>query len=63
MLACSWDLGSCVQSELLGSGGDSGPQAPLLRSLSRTADCTCENAFVNESQIDMSAFRQLRRLN
>ncbi|KAK4141252.1 uncharacterized protein C8A04DRAFT_31230 [Dichotomopilus funicola] len=55
----SWDLGTCVPSEILGPDGWVTHHHPSLRSLSLTTDPYCEETG---SEIDLSSLRKLQNL-
>ncbi|KAH8900342.1 hypothetical protein GQ53DRAFT_862345, partial [Thozetella sp. PMI_491] len=58
----SWDLGTCLTSELIGSHGVLSRSQKSLQTLSLTTDIGCENHDDPQSKINLSAFRQLQSL-
>lgn len=58
----SWDLGTCVPSEVLGQRGAVPLSNPSLLSLSLTTDPSCHGSGEPECEIDLSAVRQLQSL-
>jgi hypothetical protein len=59
----SWDLGTCVPSEVLGPCGIVSLNNPLLRSLSLATDSTCHHDDLGECRIDLSSLGQLQSLS
>ncbi|CAH0046306.1 unnamed protein product [Clonostachys solani] len=54
----SWDLGTCIPAEILGSNGILPQKHPQLQSLSVSGDFLCNRGV----KISVSAFRSLQRL-
>lgn len=58
----SWDLGTCVPSEILGRQGILSLRQCSLKSLSLITDLACEHSEDDECDLDLSSFRQLQSL-
>ncbi|KAI1259879.1 hypothetical protein F5Y18DRAFT_408045 [Xylariaceae sp. FL1019] len=58
----SWDLGTCVVSEVLGRQGIICLNHPSLQSLSLTTNAICSRYDDDDREIDLSPFQHLRRL-
>ena len=58
----SWDLGTCVPSEILGRQGILSLRQCSLKSLSLITDLACDHSEDDECDLDLSSFRQLQSL-
>ncbi|TIC93708.1 hypothetical protein CH35J_009063 [Colletotrichum higginsianum] len=61
LLSFSWDIGTCVPAEILGTHGIVSRRQSAIRSLTLVTDYTCE-ADLPGSVIDLSSFNQLTSL-